>query len=436
MKGHSPVSNLFVACTASALYAVAASAAGPEPRARDLGVPFDGTPGPYNAITDVPGIEVGFKTLIRGSGKLVVGQGPVRTGVTAVFPRGHLDTRSVMAGYFAGNGNGDMTGTHWIDESGVLETPIVITNTNSVGVARDAAIAWMVKHGHPGFYFYPVAAETADEPLNDIRGQHVTHQDALDALDAAKGGRVEEGNVGGGTGMVCNGFKGGTGTASRKLDAADGGYTVGVLVQCNYGLSKYLRVAGIPVAREMHLQGNCVTEQATPPVLDYDGVPAKVCDPSLAAVADGMKKAEAGSIIVIVATDAPLTPDQLKRLALRVSVGLGRLGSIEGDGSGDIFLAFSTANPGIDEGNSALPPFTVPNARLERLQSWKMNPVFSAVIQATEEAVVNSMVAAKTMVGADNWKVSALPHDQLQSVLKAHALLQPVKSGGTPGRAP
>jgi len=394
------------------------------PRARDLGVPFDGTPGPLNAITDVAGIEVGFKTLIRGSGKLVVGQGPVRTGVTAIFPRGRADTRSVLAGYFAGNGNGDMTGTHWIDESGVLETPIVITNTNSVGVARDAATAWMVKHGHPGFYFYPVSAETADEPLNDIRGQHVTTQDALDALDAARGGPVTEGNVGGGTGMVCNGFKGGTGTASRKLAASDGGYTVGVLVQCNYGLSVNLRVAGIPVAREMHLQDSCVTEQTAPPVLDDDGKPARICDPTLAAVADGAKKAEMGSIIVIVATDAPLTPDQLKRLARRVSVGLGRLGSIEGDGSGDVFLAFSTANPGTDEGNSAVPPYTAPNARVERMQSWKLNPVFSAVIQGTEEAVVNAMIAARTMVGADNWKISALPHDQLQSVLKSHGLLK------------
>jgi len=407
------------------MLALFTSAAAPaaEPRARDLGVPFDGTPGPLNAITDVAGIEVGFKTLVRGSGPLVVGQGPVRTGVTAVFPRGRSDSRSVFAGYFAGNGNGDMTGTHWVEESGVLETPIVITNTNSVGVVRDAATAWMVRHGNPGLYFYPVAAETADFPLNDIRGQHVTAQDALDALDAAAGGPVAEGNVGGGTGMVCNGFKGGTGTSSRKLDADSGGYTVGVLVQCNYGYSQGLRVAGIPVAREMRLQGACVTEQRTLPVLGWDGDPAPVCDPTLASVADGSRKAELGSIIVIVATDAPLTPDQLKRLARRVSVGLGRLGAIEGDGSGDIFLAFSTANPGTDEGNSAQPPYDIPNAKLERLQSWKLNPVFTAVVEATEEAVINAMVAARTMVGADNWRVSALPHDQLQAVLKAHGLL-------------
>jgi D-aminopeptidase len=417
--------GLFSLLIVQGVVAAPAPATGPpsEARARDLGVPFDGTPGPLNAITDVPGIEVGFKTLVRGSGRLVVGQGPVRTGVTAIFPRGHRDMNSVLAGYFAGNGNGDMTGTHWIEESGVLETPILITNTNSVGVVRDAAITWIVRHQHPGHYFYPVSAETADDPLNDIRGQHVTTQDALDALDSAAGGAVAEGNVGGGTGMICNGFKGGTGTSSRRLDAQDGGYTVGVLVQCNYGLARYLRIAGIAVAREMHVQGACVTEQGTPPVLDDDGKPAKICDPSLAAVADGIKKAEMGSIIVIVATDAPLTPDQLKRLARRVSVGLGRLGSIEGDGSGDIFLAFSTANTGVDEGNSAQPPYSAPNARLERVQSWKMNPMFAAVIQATEESVVNAMVAAKTMVGADNWKVSALPHDQLQAVLKAHGLL-------------
>jgi D-aminopeptidase len=395
-----------------------------EPRGRDLGVPFDGTPGPLNAITDVAGIEIGFKTLVRGSGPLVVGKGPVRTGVTAIFPRGRRDTRSVLAGYFAGNGNGDMTGTHWIEESGVLETPILITSTNSVGVVRDAAIAWLVRQGHRGLYFYPVAAETADHPLNDIRGQHVTAQDALDALDAARGGPVAEGNVGGGTGMVCNGFKGGTGTSSRKLEAKSGGYTVGVLVQCNYGYSEGLRVAGIAVAREMRLQSECVTEQRTPSVLDWDGNPAKVCDPTMAAVADGARKAEMGSIIVIVATDAPLTPDQLKRLARRVAVALGRLGAIEGDGSGDIFLAFSTANPGADEGNSERPPFDDANATVERLQSWKMNPLFTAVIEATEEAVINSMIAAKTMVGADNWMVSALPHDQLQAVLKAHGMLR------------
>jgi D-aminopeptidase len=396
----------------------------PIPRARDLGIPFDGTPGPLNAITDVAGVEVGFKTVISGEGRLVVGKGPARTGVTAIFPRGKASSQSVFAGYFAGNGNGDMTGTHWIDESGVLETPILITNTGSVGVVRDAAVAWMVQHNHVGEFWYPVTAETADWPLNDIRGQLVTKQDALDALNSAASGPVAEGNVGGGTGMICNGFKGGTGTASRKLEAAAGGYTVGVLVQCNYGSSNQLRVAGIPVAREMNLNRPCVEKKLDPPVLWWNGTPAPVCAPGVATTADGVRPDEMGSIIVIVATDAPLTPDQLKRLARRVSVGLGRVGAIEGDESGDIFLAFSTANAGADEGNSAAPPFTAPNANIERIQSWKMDTLFTAVVQAVEESVINVVVAAKTMTGADYWVVPAIPHDQLQEVLRKHDMLK------------
>jgi D-aminopeptidase len=397
-----------------------------QPRARDLGVPFDGTPGPLNAITDVAGVEVGYKTLITGEGRLVVGKGPVRTGVTAILPRGKQGTKSVFAGYFAGNGNGDMTGTHWIEESGLLETPILITNTGSVGVVRDAAIAWMVQQKRPGDFWYPVTAETADVPLNDIKGQHVTAQDAWDALNSATDGPLLEGNVGGGTGMICNGFKGGTGTSSRRLSAADGGYTVGVLVQCNYGGSQQLRVAGIAVAREMNLQRPCVEKLLDPPVVYWwNGTTVPVCDPKVAATADGVRAWEEGSIIVIVATDAPLTPDQLKRLARRVSVGLGRAGAIEGDESGDIFLAFSTANAGADEGNSAQPPFNYPNAAVQRMQSWKMDAMFTAVVQATEESVINTIVAAKTMVGADYWTIPALPHDQLQQVLRKHGLLQP-----------
>jgi len=404
---------------------VSSVGAAAEPRARDLGVPFDGTPGRFNAITDVAGIEVGFKTLISGEGRRVVGKGPVRTGVTAIFPRGKGGTKSVFAGYFAGNGNGDMTGTHWIEESGLLETPILITNTGSVGVVRDAAVAWMVRHQPFGEFWYPVSAETADWPLNDIRGQHVTAQDAWDALESAQGGPVPEGNVGGGTGMVCNGFKGGTGTSSRVLAAEDGGYTVGVLVQCNYGSREQLRVAGITVAREMTLEAPCVAQTVDPPARDWDGSIAPVCSPKMAAVAAGADWPEHGSIIVIVATDAPLTPDQLKRLARRVSVGLGRVGAIESDGSGDIFLAFSTANAGADEGNSADPQDAAPNARVERLQSWKLNPVFTAVIQATEESVINALVAAKTMTGADYWVMQALPHDQLQAVLRKHGMITP-----------
>jgi D-aminopeptidase len=396
----------------------------PEPRARDLGVPFDGTPGPLNAITDVAGVEVGYKTLISGEGRLVIGKGPVRTGVTAILPRGKLGTKSVFAGYFAGNGNGDMTGTHWIEESGLLETPILITNTGSVGVVRDAAVAWMAHQKHPGPFWYPVAAETADSTLNDIKGQHVTAKDTQEALDSAAGGHLSEGNVGGGTGMICNGFKGGTGTSSRLLDANQGGYTIGVLVQCNYGRREQLRVAGIAVAREMNLQKPCVAKLLTPPVLDRDGNPAPPCDARVATIAQDVRKQEQGSIIVIVATDAPLTPDQLKRLARRVSVGLGRLGAIESDGSGDIFLAFSTANPGADEGNSAEPPFTAPNAAIQRMQSWKMNPMFTAVIEATEEAIINALIAAKTMTGANYWTVQALPRDQLQQVLRKHGQLK------------
>lgn len=400
-----------------------AAASPAEPRARDLGVPFDGTPGPLNAITDVAGVEVGFKTLIKGEGRLVVGQGPVRTGVTAIFPRGKNNDKAVFAGFFAGNGNGDMTGTHWVDESGLVETPILITNTGSVGVVRDAAIKWMVQHHHFGQFWYPITAETADWPLNDIRGQHVTTQDALDALNSAASGAVLEGNVGGGTGMVCNGFKGGTGTSSRKLEEKAGGYTVGVLVQCNYGSQEQLRVAGISVAREMKLQQPCVEKKLDPPALWWDGSPAPVCNPNSASNG-GMVLPERGSIIVIVATDAPLTPDQLKRLARRVSVGLGRTGAIEGDESGDIFLAFSTANAGADEGNSAAPPYTAPNAKIERVQSWKMDSIFTAVVQATEESVINAIIAAKTMVGADGWVIPALPHDQLLKVLAAHGMLK------------
>jgi D-aminopeptidase len=396
----------------------------PELRARDLGVPFDGTPGRFNAITDVAGVEVGYKTLVSGEGKLIVGKGPVRTGVTAILPRGKLSTKSVFAGYFAGNGNGDMTGTHWVEESGVLETPILITNTGSVGVVRDAAVAWIVQRKQPGYFWYPVTAETADVPLNDIKGQHVTAQDAWDALNSAAGGPLLEGNVGGGTGMICNGFKGGTGTSSRVLDASAGGYTVGILVQCNYGSSNGLRIAGIPVAREMKLQKPCVAKKLDPPVLNRLGSPAPVCESNVAATADGMRAPEMGSIIVIVATDAPLTPDQLKRLARRVSVGLGRAGAIEGDGSGDIFLAFSTANADADEGNSAEPPFTAGNAHVERMQSWKLDPLFTAVVQGTEESVINAIIAAKTMTGADYWVVPALPHDQLQQVLRKHGLLK------------
>lgn len=397
----------------------AALAEAPAPRARDLGVPFDGTPGPNNAITDVQGVEVGFKTLISGDGALVRGKGPVRTGVTAIFPRGKADTRAVFAGFFAGNGNGDMTGTHWVEESGVLETPILITGTGSVGVVRDAAFKWLADH-RKGFFWYPVVGETADVPLNDMAGQHVTQKDALDALDNAKTGPLLEGNVGGGTGMACNGFKGGTGTASRKLPAEADGYTVGVLVQCNYGSARTLRVAGIPVAREMVLQPRCVRQLTSPPQQLY-GAPATLCDPKRAALSDGPNQEHRGSIIIVIATDAPLTAEQLKRLSRRASVGLGRLGAIESDGSGDIFIAFSTANAGADDGNWAAEAGKP--AQVERLRSAALNSLFEAVVQSVEESVVNALVAARTMTGADYWTVSGLPHEQLQDVLRRHGML-------------
>ncbi|MGB7847390.1 MAG: P1 family peptidase [Candidatus Acidiferrum sp.] len=362
-----------------------------KPRARDLGVPFDGTPSPLNAITDVAGVAVGHTTLISGEGKLEVGKGPVRTGVTAVFPRGKdTNDAGVFAGWWSLNGNGEMTGTTWVEESGLLIGPVMITNTHSVGVVRDAVIQWTVAHGKAGpsddWWSLPVVAETWDGWLNDINGFHVKPEHAFHALDTAHGGPVEEGAVGGGTGMVCNGFKGGIGTSSRKLSAKDAGYTVGVLVQCNYGSRQNFRVAGIPVGREISSED------------PYAFAPENIT--------------ERGSIIVIVATDAPLLPHQLKRLARRVSLGLGRNGSISGNGSGDIFMAFSTANPGAAAVDHTVDLKMVPNDML--------NPVFEATVQATEEAIINAMVAATSMTGIDNHHVTALPHDQLRAILKKY----------------
>ncbi|OLD19000.1 MAG: aminopeptidase [Acidobacteria bacterium] len=363
-------------------------AAEPKPRARDLGVPFDGKPGPLNAITDVKGVEVGHTTLISGEGALKVGTGPVRTGVTAVLPRGKNSKDQVFAGWFTLNGNGEMTGTTWVEESGFLDGPVMITNTHSVGVVRDAVIAWRVKQGPPDedsyWWSLPVVAETWDGYLNDVNGFHVKPEHVFHALDSAHSGPVEEGNVGGGTGMVCNEFKGGIGTASRVLNTKQGRYTVGVLVQCNYGRRDQLRIAGVPVGRE-------IQEQRT-------------------------RKDDVGSIIVVVATDAPLIPTQLKRLAKRVSLGLGRNGSYSGDGSGDIFIAFSTANPGAAV-SQGLPHLTM-------LPNGQLDPLFLATVQATEEAIINAMVAAETMTGINNRTVIALPHDRLREVLKKYNRLE------------
>jgi L-aminopeptidase/D-esterase-like protein len=391
-------------------------------RARDLGIALDGTPGRFNAITDVPGVEVGYATLIEGEGKRIVGKGPVRTGVTAILPRGRGSFDSVFAAFYAGNGNGDMTGTHWVDESGVLETPILITNTLSVGTVRDAAVAWMVKHDAPGPFWYPLVAETSDGRLNDQKGLHVKAEDAMRALDSAAGGRIAEGNVGGGTGMLCNGFKGGTGTASRVLSREDGRFTLGVLVQCNYGSRSGLRIAGIPVGREISGYEPCVAERIDPPVLRSDGSPVPICGDSSSA-RPPLEEAEQGSIIVVVATDAPLTPDQLERIARRVSLGMGRLGSIHGNGSGDIFIAFSTANRGADAGNSTPDGSAPPPASIRRVPSEAMDPLFTATVEATEEAIVNAMLAADTMTGADYWRYYAIPHAELQSVLRKHGRL-------------
>ena len=355
-----------------------------KPRARDLGVPFDGTPGPNNAVTDVKGVEVGHTTLISGSGKLKVGEGPVRTGVTAVFPRGKDSKDAVFGAWFTLNGNGEMTGTTWVEDSGFVDGPIMITNTHSVGVVRDAVIAWKVKHGPPdpeGYWWsLPVVAETWDGYLNDVNGFHVKPEHVFHALDSAHAGPVEEGNVGGGTGMVCNEFKGGIGTASRVLNSNEGRYTVGVLVQCNYGAREQLRIAGVPVGQE---------------------IPEHT-----------VWKDDVGSIIIVIATDAPLIPTQLKRIARRASLGLGRDGSYSGDGSGDIFIAFSTANAG------AVAPKGVHD--LKMLPNDQMDPLFLATVQATEEAVINAMVAAETMTGVNDRTVIALPHDKLREVLKKY----------------
>ena len=352
------------------------------PRARDLGVPFDGSPGPLNAITDVAGVAVGHSTIVVGEGKLQVGRGPVRTGVTAILPRGQRSASDlVFAGWFSLNGNGEMTGTTWVEESGLMEGPVMITNTHSVGTVRDAVIAWWVKRGQGNQpWSLPVVAETWDGYLNDINGFHVKEEHAFEALESARGGPVEEGNVGGGTGMICHEFKGGIGTASRQLDAEAGGYTVGVLVQCNYGLRHQLRIAGVPVGREL-------TE-------------------------DLVWSQETGSIIIVIATDAPLLPHQLKRVARRAALGLARNGSIAGNGSGDIFIAFSTANPGAAAPAGLVQVAVLPNER--------MNPLFEATVQATEEAIVNALVAAETTTGVDNRTVVALPHDRLQQALKKY----------------
>jgi len=363
----------------------------PVVRARDLGIPFNGTTGPFNAITDVAGVTVGHVTLVSGEGPLRVGEGPIRTGVTAVLPRGKAYD-PVFAGWYSLNGNGEMTGTTWIEEGGFLEGPVMITNTHSVGVVRDAVIAWQLENdfyeelpGEPGvFWSLPVVAETYDGWLNDINGFHVKQEHAFAALDTATTGPVAEGGVGGGTGMMTHDFKGGIGTASRQVEKDDAVYTIGVLVQSNYGIRDTLTIAGVPVGKEI-----------------TDLMPS-----------EGAPEEDTGSIIVIVATDAPLLPHQLKRIARRVPLGLARVGSYAGNGSGDIFIAFSTANPG-----AAL---RVGEKQADFLPNDSLSPLFLATVQATEEAIVNALVAGRTMTGINGNTVYGIPHDRLQELMKKY----------------
>jgi D-aminopeptidase len=358
-------------------------------RARDLGVAVGtmGT-GALNAITDVSGVLVGHSTIIRGNGPVRIGDGPVRTGVTAVLPRRDIWFNAVFGATHTLNGDGEMTGIHWIRDLETIAHPILITNTASVGSVHEAAMAYMNER-HPGrdWGFLPIVAETWDGRLNDIRGLHVKRQHVFEALDNARGGAVDEGNVGGGTGMVAYAFKGGIGTSSRKLAAADGGYIVGVLVQANFGSREQLLVDGVPVGRELARELLPDVKTEGQPNADHEG-----------------------SVIVVIATDAPLSSRQLERLARRASLGLARTGTSSGNGSGDIFLAFSTANviPQQD-------PPKVLDAKL--LSTDGINPLFSAVVEATEESVLNAMMKAETMTGINGNTVHALPYDRLATVM-------------------
>ena len=366
-----------------------------KPRARDLGIPFVGTPGAFNAITDVQGVEVGYSTIISGKGENTVGNGPVRTGVTAIFPRGKAKKFSpVYANWYSLNGNGEMTGTTWVTESGFLETPIMITNTNSVGVVRDAVLKWYVDtdwySGEDWWYTYPVVAETYDGFLNDIYGFHVKEKHVLEAIENSSSGQIAEGNIGGGTGMMCLGFKGGTGTSSRVLKIKDSSYTVGAIVQSNFGAKRNLSIAGVPVGVELKDTLNSV----------FNGPPKS------------RRQEGDGSIIVIVATDVPLLPHQLKRIAQRIPLGIGIVGGRGSNGSGDIFLAFSTANEGAFNRDDIASITSMPNDLLM--------PVFEATVQVVEEAIINAMIAAETMEGINGNTSYAIPHDVLVETLQKY----------------
>ena len=375
--------------------AVCAHSYSQKARARDLGISFYGQTGELNSITDVKGVEVGYSTIISGQGENVIGKGPIRTGVTAIFPRGKGKKFSpVYANWYSLNGNGEMTGTTWVTESGFLETPIMITNTNSVGTVRQAVLEWYVEtdwyKGEDWWYTYPVVGETYDGFLNDIYGFHVKKKHVLEAINNAAGGKIEEGNVGGGTGMRCLGFKGGTGTASRQFELQDSTYTIGVLVQANFGYKINLTVAGVPVGREL-----------------IDTLNPEFKKPPKSRMNEGD-----GSIIVVVATDAPLLPHQLKRVAQRVPLGIGKVGGIGSNGSGDIFIAFSTANENAFNREVKV--------NVESLSNEQMNWIFQSTVEAVEEAIINAMVAAEDMEGINGNKVYAIPHDLLIATLKKY----------------
>ncbi|HUR43312.1 MAG TPA: P1 family peptidase [Aestuariivirga sp.] len=351
-------------------------------RGRDLGLPFPGSPGVHNAITDVAGVEVGMVTLISGEGPLIVGQGPVRTGVTAILPRARAKAvQPCAAGYYSLNGNGEMTGVIWIEECGELQTPITITNTHSCGVARDATLRWLVAKGivNGQDWGLPVAAETYDGELNDINGFHVTAEHTMAALDGARGGPVALGSAGGGTGMICYDFKGGNGSASRVISVGGETYTVGVFVQANFGARQQLTILGVPV-------GQHITR-------------------------DRLRHKDQGSIIVIVATDAPLLAHQLKRIARRVPMGLARTGTVGNNSSGDIFLAFSTANEKAFAAGGGQP------RRMDFLPNANLDSLFAATVAAVEEAVIDSMLVNETMVGRDGNRSIALPHQETLALL-------------------
>lgn len=378
-------------------------------RARDLGVPFEGKPGPLNAITDIAGVEVGQITLIKGDGALKVGVGPVRNGVTVIFPRGKADRRPVYGGFFDLNGNGEMTGRAYLEDFGIVQGPIGISDTNAIGQVYAGIQQWSSKRF--GYATWPVVAETWSGYLNDLEGFHVTVDRAIAALDAAKPGPVEEGNVGGGTAMVCFGFKGGIGTASRIVTIAGKNHTVGVLVQCNTGDRKALRIAGAPVGQEFGARLMPCFDRA----IVRESPPMKPC---LRDGSSGTELPDQGSIIIVVGTDAPLMPIQLNRLAKRAAMGLARLGSFAGNSSGDLIVSFSTATAEVNDEDQEAPSPITPVA------SAAIDPIFQATVQATEEAIVNALVAARTMDGANGTRVYGLPHEELRSILKRYNRLE------------